>query len=77
MHDGNLIVAPMIKETTQGWESHLLLKTGDSTERYQLFAKVYGETRAIASMRAELLARGFNRQGPAPIVSDIDNPPAA
>lgn len=77
MH-AELIVAPSYKELQSGqWEASLLLKTGDSTDRYELFAKVYGDNRAIASMRAELLARGFNRQGPAPIVSTIDNPPAA
>ena len=76
MH-AELIVAPSYKETEFGWEAKLLLKTGDSTERYQLFAKVYGDTRPIASMRAELLARGFNKQGPAPVVNTIDNPPAA
>lgn len=68
-----LIVAPSFKETAQGWEAMLLLKTGDSTDRYELFAKVYGESRPVASMRAELLARGFNKQGPAPIVSGVDS----
>lgn len=70
--DGELIVAPSFKETEFGWEAKLLFKTGDTTDRYALFAKVYGDTRAIASMRAELLARGFNRQGPAPVVSGVD-----
>lgn len=75
MH-GELTVAPVFKETAQGWETLILMKTGDTTDRYELVATVYGETRPIASMRADLLVRGFNRHGPVPVVNPIDDTPA-
>jgi len=61
-----VVVAPTIYNNLDAapgkeWRQDLLYETGDSTRRFEVFGAAFGDTREIASMRAELMVLAINR----------------